>query len=375
MAAPGEDGDPLHPALTPDLVGHAVAEETLARAAAAGRMPHAWMITGPRGIGKATLAYRTARFLLAGGAIDAQAQMPSLLGETDAPASLDVPPDSPVFQRIAAGGHGNLMVLERGWDDRRKALRGEIVIDDVRRVHGFFERTAAENSWRICIVDCADDMNRNAANALLKVLEEPPPGGLILLVAHTPGRLLPTIRSRCRKLGLTALDPEQVDTVLARRKPDLAEADRRALAVLAEGAPGRAVALAEEGGLETYRELIALLSQLPGLDVPEAHRLAGTLGRREAEARYRLFTELLTGWIERLVREAANQASGPEAVAGEAALRQRLAPALSLDRWVELWDKMRRLIARADAVHLERKQTVLRLLSMMDAAAGGRMPA
>jgi len=369
------ESDPLHPARTPDLVGHTAAEAAIVRAAREARMPHAWMITGPRGIGKATLAYRAARFLLAGAPEQAADEAPALLAEAAGPETLEVAPESPVFQRIAAGGHGNLMVLERGWDERRKARRGEIVIDDVRRVHGFFTKTAAEGAWRICIVDSGDDMNRNAANALLKVLEEPPPASVIFLVAHTPGRLLATIRSRCRKLALAPLEPDQVDTVIARRKPELEAGDRRSLAVLARGAPGRAVALAEEGGLETYRELIALLGELPGLNLPEAHRLATSLARRENEARYQLFTELVTGWIERLLREAASGTPQPEAVDGEAALRRRLAPALSLDRWVELWDKMRRLIARVEAVHLDRKQTVLRLLSMMDAAARGRMPA
>jgi len=360
MAVPDEVAD--HPARSAELVGHEPAEQRLLAAVSSQRLPHAWMLSGPRGIGKATLAYRFARFLLAG-----EAEQRSDTLEIDSAAA--------VFQRVAAGAHGNLMVVERGWDERRKSLRGEIVIDDVRRVHDFFSKTAAEGGWRICIVDSADEMNRNAANALLKVLEEPPPASLLLLVAHAPGRLMPTIRSRCRRLAMGPLSPADVAAVLQARKPGMTAEEADALAVLAEGAPGRAMALAEEGGLETYREMVALLDGMPGLDIPEAHRLAAALGQRNAEARYRLFTDLLVDWVARMVRRAARGNGATEAVPGEGALQSRLADALALDRWAELWERMRSLVARAEAVHLERKQVVLRLLSMMDEAARGRMPA
>ncbi len=151
-------------------------------------MHHAWLITGAPGVGKATLAYRFARRLLAG-------VQP---GDT-----LAVDPASPVFRRVAVGSHADLLTVEREWDDKKSRLRGEIVVDDARAISAFLRLTPAEGGWRVVVIDGAEHMNRNAANAVLKMLEEPPPRAVLLLTCAAPGRLLPTIRSRCRRLALT----------------------------------------------------------------------------------------------------------------------------------------------------------------------------
>src|SRR5690606_21066232 len=233
-----------HPRLTSDLIGQAEAEKQLIRAVESGRMPHAWLITGPRGIGKATLAYRFARFVIAGGG-----GAGGLSGV--APESLAIPPNHPVFRRIAAGGHADLLTLAPGMihPDNGKVTQ-EIVVDHVRRATEFLLMTAAEGGWRVVIVDEAETMNRNAANALLKVLEEPPPRCLILLASGSPGRLLPTIRSRCRMLALRALEDAHVSSLLARYRPDLGSGERAALIGLAKGSIGRALELADHGGVE-----------------------------------------------------------------------------------------------------------------------------
>lgn len=365
----------LHPRQTEVLAGHEKAEKTFLDALESKRMHHAWLITGPRGIGKATLAYRMARHLLRKNAAGGSDMGPSLFGDAPLATTLDMASDHPVFTRVSANSHGNLMTVERGWDERKKALRGEIVIDDVRKVHSFFTRTASEDGWRICIIDSSDEMNRNAANALLKILEEPPENGLLLLISHSPGRLLPTIRSRCRTLSLAPLTDQAVADVLQKRFPDLSAQDMAAIAVLAEGAPGRALDLAQHEGLTLYRLMVSALSRMPGFDIPDAHSLAGKLSLKAADHKYRIFTALLLNWLERLVRSKARGLGMAEIVSNETEICNRFTSALPLDRQGELWEKMSRLLEQADRAHLDKKQVILRLLAMMDAAFRGQLSA
>lgn len=366
----------IHPRFSVALQGHEQAEIAFLNTLASGRMHHAWLITGPRGIGKASLAYRMARYLLRKQNLPASAATPSLFEEAEDPvASLAMAEDDPVFSRIAAGGHGNLLVVERGWDERRKTMRGAIVIDDIRQIHGFFTRTASESGWRICIIDSCDEMNTSAANALLKILEEPPENALLLLVSHAPGRLLPTIRSRCRTLPLAPLSTSDVVAVLTDHHRDLAPADVAAIASLADGAPGRALELVRYDGLDIYRILITLLQQMPGLDIPQAHALAGRLGLKSADDSYRIFIALLQEWVERLIRSSASGQTFLEIVPGEKNVRDKFAQALPLDHWGELWEKISRLLAQADTAHLDKKQVILSLLTMLDTASSGHMPA
>ncbi len=341
----------------PDLVGHEAAEGLLVEAMAGGRLGHAWMITGPRGIGKATLAFRLARAALA--------LAPSAGAAPTAPDNLYLAPDHPLFRRVAAGGHADLLTVERSIDEKTKRLRSEIVIADVRRLIAFFGLTAGEGGWRVAVIDSADELNRHAANALLKVLEEPPERSLIVLLAHAPGRVPPTIHSRCRKLKLKPLDEAVVGRLLARYCPDLGEEEREALARLAEGSAGRALMLAAQGGLELYRELLGLLDGLPRLDVPALHSLCERLARPQAEADWRTLTALLELWLARVARAAAG-APGPEAVPGEAASLQRLAKAGDLDQWIEVWDKIVRFVASADSAKLDRKQVLLNAFTSLE---------
>jgi DNA polymerase-3 subunit delta' len=346
----------LHPRETTGLIGHGQAERVLGQAAASGRLAHAWLITGPRGIGKATLAYRFARYLLAGGE-----------GGGGEEGSLALAPDHPVFQRIAARGHGDLRAIERGVDPKTKRARKEIVVDDVRGLHDFFTLTSSESGWRIAIIDAADEMNRNAANAVLKILEEPPPRGLLLLVSHAPGRLLPTIRSRCRRLALRPLGDAQLSATLAAQIGDLDETERHLLARLAQGSPGHALYLAASGGLEVYRSLCAILSSLPRLDMRAAHALADKLNRREAQDSYAAFGEMIRTALAAIIRAAATGHSEE----GEDAPWLRLGALAGLDQWLEVWDKIGRLIARGDAVNLERKQVVLNIFISIQKLARG----
>jgi DNA polymerase-3 subunit delta' len=357
------DADPLAPRRNPALVGHGAVERGLAEVAVGGRLPHAIMLGGPRGIGKATLAFRFARWLLAG----VEAEGPSLFGAAEV-SGLALDPEHPVARRVSASGHADLLTVERGWDPKRKKLRGEIVVDDVRAVAHFLRLTPAEGGWRIVIVDSADEMNRNAANALLKILEEPPRRALLLLVCHAPGRLLPTIRSRCRKLALQPLAEDEVVTLMRQHRPDVVAEDAAALARLADGSIGRALELADAGGLALYRGLIDQLAALPRLDIQALHRLADSLARAEAEDAFRTMTELLLDFLARLVAGAA-EGQAREVLAGESALLDRLATQTRLDRWIEVWENLRALFARADAVNLDRKQVVLDAFFTLEAAS------
>ena len=195
----------------PDLLGHEAVEAELRRLFDSGRMPHALLLSGPRGIGKATLAFRLARFVLAQGGGGEQAG-PSLFGddsgggEDAGSTGLATPPESGTFRRVASGGHADLLTVERSYDPSRRRLRGEIVVGDTREIGAFLRLTPADGGWRVVVVDGADEMNRNAANALLKILEEPPRRALLLLVAHSPGKLLPTIRSPALSVSAAAAD-------------------------------------------------------------------------------------------------------------------------------------------------------------------------
>jgi len=333
------------PRENPLLVGHDDAEAALLRAWQSRRLHHAWLITGPRGIGKATLAFRFARFVLAGGGSD-------LFGS---PTSLEIASDMPVFRQVASGGHPDLLTIERGYDEKRDRQRSEIVVDDVREVGRFLHLKAAAGGWRVVVVDSADEMNRNGANALLKILEEPPAQALLLIVSHAPGRLLPTIRSRCRRLPLGPLPDATVGNLLARYAPQAADADRALLVRLADGSIGRGLAIVEAGGLDLYREIAGQLQQ-PRLDIGRLHALGDRLARRDEANLFRLAGELLVGWLGRLIRVAATGRAAPDVVAGEGAAMAALAGRRSLEQWLELWEKIANLVARTEAVNLDRKQ-------------------
>jgi DNA polymerase III subunit delta' len=334
------------PRSNPYLVGHETAEGELRRLAEAGRLPHAILLCGPRGIGKASLAFRLARFLLARGGA----------GES----GLAIDPASGVFRRVAAGGHADLLTVERAYDPRRRRVRAEIVVEDTREITQFFRLTSAEGGWRIVVVDGAEEMNRNAANALLKILEDPPRQALLLLVSHSPGLLLPTIRSRCRRFAIRALEPAVIAQLVARYRPDLAKPEAAALAALAEGSIGRALELADCDGLALYRSMIDLMSQAPRMDVVALHAFADQLARADAEDTYRTGAELLSQFLARMAAGAARrQLIAEDAVDGERRAMQHLAGRADPARWAAARKDIEQRFAATDDLNLDRKQAML----------------
>ncbi|WP_210526941.1 DNA polymerase III subunit delta' [Rubellimicrobium arenae] len=346
------DGAP-HPRDATAVFGHAAAENDILAALGSGKMHSGWLFTGPEGIGKATLAYRMAGTLLA--------QRPG----DPLPAHLGLPPEHPDARLIRAGAHPRLFVLRRGIDDRGN-LRSVITVEEARKLRDFFGLSAADGGRRVVIVDPADELNPNAANAILKLLEEPPARATLILVAHQPARLLPTIRSRCRLLRLSPLGAE--DLGRAMEAIGLATDAPGPLAELAGGSVGNAVRLVADGGLELYGDLVGLLSGIPRMDRSRAIRLAESCAGR-AEGRFGLLVDLLDLLLTRMAR-AGLQGPPPEAAPGEATLLARMAPH---DRAARAWaERQATASARARqgrAVNLDPAALVLDMLLQIEQTA------
>lgn len=337
-----------HPRETAHLFGQEAAEAELLRAHASGRMHHGWLITGPRGVGKATLAWRFARFLLATPEDDGG------MFASPPPTTLDIDPDHPVARRMVQRAEPRLFLLRRGPNEKGTALSADIRVDEVRQLKSFFALSAADGGRRVAIIDAADDMNTSAANALLKLLEEPPPLATFLVVAHQPHRLLPTIRSRCRELRLPPLAPDTLARALTQAGGEVDTGTVQALGELAAGSVGEAFRLTNLDGLETYGALVALMATLPRLDRPRALGLAETAVGKGAEGRFELIITLLDLLLARMARAGVVRALPPEAARGEAELITRLAPSEPAARaWADLAQTLSLRARRGRAVNLD----------------------
>ncbi|WP_375688401.1 DNA polymerase III subunit delta' [Pseudooceanicola sp. LIPI14-2-Ac024] len=349
------DGAP-HPRDTVRLFGQDAAQQAFLEAFNAHHLHHAWLITGPKGTGKATLAWAIARFLLATPRDDGDA----LFGAPPPVDSLAIDPEHPVARRMRAGSESGLFVLRRPYDDKTKRLRQEITVEEARKMKGFFAMSAADGGRRVVIVDAADELNTSAANAILKILEEPPRDTTILLIAHQPSALLPTIRSRCRELRLAPLGPADIAAALAQAGIDPA-ADTDALSALAAGSAGEAVRLSVLGGPQIYAELVRLFDTLPRLDRSHALSLAEAAAARGAEDKRALLASLTDLFLSRVARTGAlGQPPLPEAAPGEAALLARLAPnAHAARRWAEAAQEIGARSRHGTAVNLDPAALIL----------------
>jgi len=342
-----DDAGIPHPRETLSLYGHTEAEQGFLEAYSAGRMPHAWLIGGRRGIGKATLAYRMARFVFAH---PTPQSAQSAAGVAQNGSNLTLPPDHPVVRRVAAQGHPDLLALERVADEKGK-IPMFIPVDMVRKTIGFFGATAGEGGWRVCIVDSADELNAAGANALLKILEEPPARSLLLVVSHAPGRLLPTIRSRCRRLMLRPLEPEDVARAVANAlERDAEEAEIKAAAAASDGSVARALDLLAGTALQVRERVNAMLAALPTVDPRALHALGDALGRDETA--FTAFVDAVRDWLSARIT-----------VAGAEPRR--------LDRIAEVWEKLN--ITARDVIdyNLERKPLVFNVFDWLAAATRG----
>ena len=339
----------LPPAENPELYGQDAALAVVGRALTSGRLAHGWLLTGPPGIGKATLAFRFARALLAGpGVLDPRLSMRA---------------DHPLFRQVARGAHPDLTVLEAERDPRTGRLRSEITVDTVRAATASLQMTAAAGGYRVAIVDGAESMNRNAANALLKTLEEPRARSVLILVSHRPGSLAATIRSRCAKLRLSPLPDEVVADALARSMPDLKPEERHALTLLARGSIGRAMAMAADGQLGSYQRLVAALAAAP-VDHLVLDELSGELARTVEGASLTGALTLLQELLARVIAAGLGRL-GPPLFPDEARQLAALAAGRPLERWATLWDKVARLAAAAEGLSLERGHALMQMLTLL----------
>ena len=325
------EGQP-HPRESYDLFGQDEALARAMRAIRSARMPQGWLLAGEAGIGKATLAYRIARYLLRYGAT------------AGGPPDLSVGPEELVSRQIEAQAHPGLLVLKRPWDEKNKRRKTVITVDEIRRLGEFFGLKSASGGWRIALIDSADEMNEQAANALLKNLEEPPPNSLLILISHAPGRLLPTIRSRVQRLELKPVGEEIIEQVLEMRAHEVDLRTRSALARVAEGSIGLALHLSGDDGAELAQQAEDLISAGDVPDWRAVLKLAERIGRRNDDLHR--FGEFLNRAVTRRVRAIAGEGRGSE-------------------RSIELAEQMRALFWRAAEVNLDPRQTVVTAVNLI----------
>jgi len=327
--------DIRHPREVFDLTGHEAAETAFEASRQRGRLHHAWLLTGPEGAGKATFAYRAAR---------------RLLGAPHDPSHgiLGADPDHPVSRQIIARSHPDILVIERVGEDGK--VRKVIPVDEARRLAEFFSKSPASAPHRVAIVDAADDLNINAANALLKTLEEPPERGVLLMISHSPGRLLPTIRSRCRRLAFQPLEIEAAADFL-RAREDVTEEAALRLAKMAGGAPGRAWTLAAGKALDMDDAARALLADLPKVDESMALSLADRFRGGEGQAQFNLLFDRLAERVHAFTVDRTGQGT------------------LAVDRWAQAWETLQRLPREVEALNLDRTDALFTALEDLRLAA------
>jgi DNA polymerase-3 subunit delta' len=335
-APPESDAFPgaPHPRVAGRLVGHAAAEAAMLAAYREGRLAHAWLIGGREGIGKATLAWRFARFVLAN-------SDPTAAAARNA-RDLSVAADHPAARQLLALSHPDFALARREWNAKSKSFYSEIRVEDVRAALSMFHMSAAFGGWRVAIVDCADELNPAGANALLKMIEEPPPRALILVVAHQPGRVLPTIRSRCRKLLLERLTAAEIEATIAGLGPpwDAIDPARRAQAAArADGSVREALRRLDPDAQDVGALIDAAIAQLPRVEPHMVHRLAEAVGDRAAADSFAALNAALCEWLAMRARAATSSAA-----------RRAL---------TELWDRLRAATRETEALNLDKRLHVL----------------
>lgn len=346
LAPPRENGE---------VLGHDAIEQSLLSLYNNGKLPHALIFAGPMGVGKTTMAFRVARFLLKHGSEDSS--QGGLFGDApEQPTNMHVSPDDPVAHKVASGGHPDLRTIERPMDERKGTRKNAVDVETARSIAPFLRMSASDGGWRVVIVDEADTMNYFAQNAILKILEEPPPKALLILICNRLGTMLPTIRSRCRTFNFAPLDKPTITSLLKRAVPSATSGEIALLTELSDGSMGRAMALQEEGGVNTLNSILDFMGGWPNWDWPKIHPWADNLSRDDKG--YKSFAALLEWTASEILRaKAAPNRPLPEILRIEAV--ERLQNHYSLEQMIDICEKLKTHFITIDNSNLDKRQGVL----------------
>ena len=350
-----------HPKLTKKLFGHETKEKEFIDCYKSGKLHHAWLITGARGIGKATLAWRLAKFILTQPVKSFNAN--SLFSESNQqhPTELDEKSKESIETRILAESEPRLSVTRRSFDEKRKIFRASIRVDEIRRLNSFFSLSVSDGGSRVAIIDCVDDLNINAANALLKTLEEPPKQTIFLLISHNPESLLETIRSRCRELRLSKLSESNLLSALKQINLDMPEKDKEIYSLLASGSVGNSIRLVKHDGATLYRSILSFLNELPNLKGFELEKFIGTFEGSKNRDRLEILIELLNIAIARISKSGVlGENFTNQALANENDIFQKLCPNPTVaKKWAELAQTQSKNLSHGLSVNLDPGSLIL----------------
>lgn len=332
---------PITPKSNTHLFGHSQTQEMLIREFRAGRLAHGLIFSGVKGIGKATLAYHFARMLLSGR------------------EDMNLPETSPIFARIIANSHTDLLVVEPAYDEKKEEYATEISAEIAREIPKFLSLTPAEGAWRVVIIDSADVLNDKSANAILKILEEPPKQTILILIAHNVGRLLPTIRSRCRVVSLKPLSYDDFSQAVRLSVLELYGEELAMLAVMSAHSVGVALELHEKGALKLYNETLDLISSAQKLDNQAVLKFCEQIGSgKKAHGNWQLFMHITLCILERITKQAAGVESQKISDA-ETQKLQKIASLHNAEIWAEKWQQAGEEFQIAQKFHLDYKQVAL----------------
>ncbi len=355
------------PHMMRDCLGHQDVESELLALINKGELPHALIFSGPKGIGKATMAFRLSRYLLKHGVKDSEDDGGGLFGDALPPlpdaTTLDIPFDDPVFMQIAASANPNTLYLERAYDERKGQHKKGIDVETARQVVPFMRMTAHDGGWRCVIIDDADLMYNNSQNAILKILEEPPEKTLLVLVTHRLGALIPTIKSRCRTVRFDTLEYDDFNNLL-QRVEDVPAKDVKVLFDLSRGCAGRAINMLEEGGLEVIHTVFDLLRNFPRWDWKKIHQIALSMSRKGQENSLRAFEEVMIWFLDSMLRAKASGRELPEIFGAQSF--NILLSHYSLMEWIEISTNIKELFIDIERSNLDKRQTVFGVFTLLD---------